>query len=156
MLQTALAQALRDGFTEAELVRVKGELRASLDKAVQTASSRDSSTIARDLIRKLNSNEVPLAPAQEMALFGPMLEQMTLASANDGLRQLWVGARRHVQVVGTVPPDLAGKKPEEQIRALYTAHASRPVAAWVAGPVPLESVLETVRALAGTMRPCGA
>ena len=132
MLQTALAQALRDGFSEAELVRVKGELRASLDKAVQTASSRDSSTIARDLIRKLNSNEVPLAPAQEMALFGPMLEQMTLASANDGLRQLWVGARRHVQVVGTVPPDLAGKEPEEQIRALYTAHAARPVAPWVA------------------------
>ena len=131
MLQTALAQALRDGFTAAELDRVKGELRASLDKAVQTAASRDSGRIARDLIHKLNSNEVPLSPAQEMALYGPLLEGITLAAANDGLRSLWRAPRRHVQVVGVVPPDLVGPGAEDQIRGVYGAHAARPVPAWV-------------------------
>ncbi|MDX9834071.1 MAG: insulinase family protein [Desulfobulbus sp.] len=132
LLQTALGQALRDGFSEAELARVKGELRAQLDKAVQTASSRDSGTIARDLIRKLNCNEVPRSPEQDMELFGPLLERMTLAEATDGLRRLWAGGRRNVEVVGTVPVDLAGEGVEERIRKVYAEHAARPVKAWVA------------------------
>ena len=51
--------------------------------------------------------EVVLSPDQELALYGPVLEKMTLDEVNTALRQLWSSPRRLVEVVGQLPADLA-------------------------------------------------
>ena len=131
LLQTTLAQALRDGFSEQELQRGREEIQAQLEKAVQTAASRDSREIAQDIIRKLNDNEVLLSPSQDMAIFGPMLARMTVAEVNEALQQLWASPRRQVQVVGVVEPSLVGGQGEEMVRQAFLAHAQQPVGRWV-------------------------
>jgi zinc protease len=131
LLQATLAQALQDGFTETELARGKQEVAAFLEKEVQTAPSRDSRKIAEEIIHKLNSNEVVLSPAQEMTLYRPVLEKMSLAEVNGALRQLWNQSRRLVEVVGTVDPALAKGQAEEQIRQVYGANEAKPVTPWV-------------------------
>lgn len=130
LLQVTLAQALRHGFTAAELDRGKREVTAMLDKAVQTAASRDSRELAATLVSKLNNNEVVLSPAQERALYGPILEQMTLEDVNASFRQLWDRPRRLVDVVGVVDPGLEKGEAEEKIREVFVAAAAQDVEPW--------------------------
>ncbi len=131
LLQGTLHQALSDGFSEAELVRSKREVGALLIKAAQTAPTRDSRELAEGIIRKLNDEEVVLSPDQELALYGPVLEKMTLDEVNAALRQLWSSPRRLVEVVGVLPADLAVDQPEQRVSAAYTDAQQQPLKPWV-------------------------
>lgn len=131
LLQTTLAQALHDGFTDEELVRGKREVHALLEKAVQTASTRDSRELAEDIIRKLNDQEVILAPDQEKALYGPLLEKIGLIEVNQALQRLWSHPRRLVEVVGVMPPDLVGGQGEGLVRDAFARAEQTPVTPWV-------------------------
>ena len=133
LLQASLVQVLKDGFSEVELARGKREVFALLEKAVQTAPSRDSRALAEEIIRKLNDQEVILSPAQEMAAYGPVLEKMSLAEVNAAFRQLWSRPRRLVELVGTVDPGLTAGQVEEQLREAYLANEGQPVPPWVQG-----------------------
>ena len=147
LLHVTLAQALRDGFTETELARGKREVAALLEKAAQTASTRDSRQLAEDIVRRLNDQQVLLSPAQEMALYGPALEKMELAEINATLRKLWSQPRRLVEVVGVVAPELAGDQAKDQaemqVRKACLETEGQPVPAWVEeqrAPFPYLSV----------------
>jgi zinc protease len=131
LLQTTLAQALQDGFSENELARGKREVQALLEKAVQTAATKDSSELAGEIIRKLNDQEVILSPAQERALYGPIVEKMTLAEVNEALRQLWSHSRRLVEVVGVVPQNLADEQGAAVVRKAFDANQQLPARPWV-------------------------
>lgn len=131
LLQITLAQALQDGFTEAELSRGKQQVAAYLVKQLQTAPSRDSRKVAEDIIRKLNSNEVVLSPAQEMTLYRPVVDTMSLTEVNTAFRQLWSRSRRLVEVVGVVDPVLAKGGAEEQVRQVFLANETKPLTPWV-------------------------
>ncbi|MGE4559013.1 MAG: M16 family metallopeptidase [Desulfobulbus sp.] len=131
LLQTTLAQALRDGFTNEELARGKREIQALLEKAVQTTATRDSSELAEEIIRKLNDREVILSPAQEMALYGPVLEKIATADVNLALRRLWGHPRRLVEVVGVMPPELQGEQGETLVRQAYARAGEAPVEPWI-------------------------
>jgi len=115
-LQTVVQQALAEGFSSAELERVKKEITAYLIKQQQTAATRKSTQIAGDLIRKLNSNEVYLSPDQEAALYLPMLKEMTLAEVEQVFTELWSRERRLIQVAGMAEIEgKNGQSPEEII-----------------------------------------
>jgi zinc protease len=131
LLQTTLGQALKDGFTEDELVRSKREVKAMLEKEVQTAASRDSRQLADEIIRKLGDGEVILSPAQEMAFYGPVLDKLTLAEVNGALRQLWNGPRRQIHLAGVLDPGLTAAQLQEQVRELYLANQAKDLPAWV-------------------------
>ena len=115
ILQQAVKQTLDSGFTASELERVKKEILAYLKKQQQTAKTRSSTKIAAEIIRKLNSNEVILSPAQELALYKPMLKAMTVIDAEQAFARLWERDRRLVQVVGTVDLGSDKEQAEEQI-----------------------------------------
>ncbi|NLX19495.1 MAG: insulinase family protein [Desulfobulbus sp.] len=132
MVQTALRQVLKEGFSEAELARGKKEITALLEKAVQTAPSRDSRQLAEDIIRKTNNNEVILSPDQEMELYRPALQAMTLAEVNGAVRELWKHPRRLVELVGVVEPGLQSARAGQQLEELYLANEAKPVPAWQA------------------------
>ena len=144
-LQTTLRQALAKGFTAEELQRGKRILHATLEQAVQTAATRDSRELAGEIIRKLNDNEVILSPEQEMHLYGPMVDALTLDDVHQGLRQLWGHPRRLVEVTGRMPDALLGKGAEASVRAAYTENAHAPLPAWVEAkkaPFPYLQVAE--------------
>jgi zinc protease len=128
LLRMTLTQALRQGFTEAELARGKREIKAMLEKAVQTAPSRDSRQIADDIIRHLSDGEVIMSPAQEMAFYGPEVDKLTLAEVNDALRQLWSGALRHVHLAGVLEPGLTDAG---LLQELLRASDNRDIPPWV-------------------------
>jgi zinc protease len=133
LLQATLAQALEDGFSEAELERGKRQVSALLEKAVQTAPSRDSKRLAEEIIRKLNDQEVFMSPDQEMALYGPALKTMSPAEVNGALRRLWSRPRRLVHLVGVVEPGLPAEQVEKQLREVFQANLAKPVATWKEG-----------------------
>jgi zinc protease len=131
LLDTTLRQALRFGFTGPELDRVRKELLTMLKKQVQTAGSRDSSKLADGLIYSLNKGEVSMSPEQELALYEPILQQMTLAEINNAFQGLW-HKRRLVEVTGTV--DLTGKDhtSEEVILQACSSFSQKEISPWVA------------------------
>lgn len=131
VLQTTLRQALAHGFSAEELQRGKRILYATLEQAVQTAATRDSRELAREIIRKLNDDEVILSPEQEMHLYGPMVDALTLDDVHQGLRQLWWHPRRLVEVTGRIPDALKSKGAEALVRAAYIKNARSPLPAWV-------------------------
>lgn len=155
LLETTLRQALEYGFTADELVRVRKEIMAELEKEARTADSRDSRKIAAMLIRKLNSGEVPLSPQQELKIYGQMLAEMDLDDVNDAFRELWNHKRRLVMVAGTAKIGNGRLPPEQEIRKVLATAAALPVSPWVAEsrpgfpylPVPAEeaAVKEHVR-----------
>ena len=125
LLNTTLRQALTYGFSEPELERVKKELSTMLKKQVQVADSRNSRKLADGLIYSLNKNDVFMSPAQELALYGPLLEKMTLAEANKAFGGLW-HERRLVEVTGTA--DLSDSKPSPEDVILKAFQDSEKVA----------------------------
>jgi zinc protease len=72
---TALEQVLRRanlyGFTDAELARVKKDRLKMLDNAVREASTRNSTTLARSIIRHLSDHRVIQSPQQQKVQSGP-------------------------------------------------------------------------------------
>jgi zinc protease len=124
VLNTALRQALRDGFSESELKRAKSEILTLLREQVQSAASRKSDDLAAAIIGNLNEEEVTLSPEQEMAMLSPAVEKMTLAEAEAAFRSLW-HERRLVKIAGTA--DLQGETqpPEAAVLAAFqTAEAA--------------------------------
>ncbi|MCL2791344.1 MAG: insulinase family protein [Desulfobulbus sp.] len=130
LLQTTLAQALKYGFSDAELERGKREIKAMLDKAVQTSPSRDSRQLADEIIRKLGDGEVIMSPAQEMAFYGPEVDKMTLAEVSDALRQSWSSPRRQIHLAGVMEPGQTAIQLQQQVRELYQANETKPVLVW--------------------------
>lgn len=119
LLTGTLEQALRDGFTAGELERGKKEVLAKLEEAVQTADSRDSRELAMDLVHNLNQGEVSQSPAQEKALFAPLVERCALEEVNQALRELWPAVPRTVSVLGTALPGLPPAQAKSRILARY-------------------------------------
>ncbi|MCI5140361.1 MAG: insulinase family protein, partial [Candidatus Electrothrix sp. ATG1] len=142
----ALRQVQNFGFVKAEFIRAKNEVLTRLKKEVQIADSRKSKKLVSRIVYSLNDNEVFLSPEQELALFAPALEKMTLAEVNQLFREMW-HARRLVKVMGTTKLKVEdGASPEDIIlKALHKAEQAE-VTAWEQGkevvfpylPVPKE------------------
>ncbi len=130
LLQTALEQALHHGFSMAELDRGKKEIRAMLDKEVQTADARDSRELAMELIRNLNDNEVSLSPVQKRDIFAPLVEQSSLHDVQRALQDMWPAEPRTVSVAGTALAGLTRAQAEEQIQKLYNTNTQADLPQW--------------------------
>ncbi len=132
-LSEALRQAQKFGFGEAELTQAKNEILSQLKKEIQIADSRKSKTLVSRIIRSLNDNEVFFSPEQELALFGPALEKITLAEANQTFQEMW-HERRLIKVMGTTELKAGnGSSPEDIIiKALHKAEETE-VTAWKQG-----------------------
>lgn len=130
LLEQTLRQALAHGVTVAELERVKREIQAELEKNVRTAGSRNSSKLAMEVVRKINSNEVVLSPLQEQALYNAMLAEMSVADVEASLRQVWNNSRRLIEVAGTA--DLQGKDgaSEKRIKRVWKSSMELKVETW--------------------------
>ena len=133
LLYTTLAQVKRDGFTQAELERGKKEIQAILEKDVQTANARDSRSIAEQLIRNINDNEVTMSPQQAKDLFLPLLSQYNLGNIHLALQAMWPDEPRSITVAGTALVDMQQAVAKQTVEKFWQDVQKEPVAAWKEG-----------------------
>ncbi|MDW7773398.1 MAG: insulinase family protein [Desulfobulbaceae bacterium] len=131
-LDKTLRQALEFGFSEQELVRVRKEIIADLEKQVKIRESRDSRKLARDIINKVSSNQVFLSPEQELRLYAPVLQALTVEDVNRVFRELWSHENRQVFVGGTAVV-AASRNQEDVVRQVYLDSRKQTPEKWVNG-----------------------
>jgi len=123
-LEQELRRAILFGFTEAELERVKKDTLSMIDNAVRESPTRNSTSLARTIIRHLARNRVFQSPQQEKANLAPMVASATLEDLQQAFKSNWPGDQRLVLVTGNVDlKEKANNGPQKQIRDAYLASA---------------------------------
>jgi len=123
LVERHIRQALRYGFTEAELARVKKERLARMEQAVKTQPTRDSRALARRIIRDLNDDRVFLSPQQALDLFGDYINDLRLENVHAALKQTWSPDHRLILTTGDADLTAAEQQPSSLILSAY--HQSR-------------------------------
>ena len=128
VLEMELRRARRFGFTDAEVARVKKELLNMLDRSVKEAPTRDSTQLARNMIRQLSKGRVIQSPSQVKTLLKPIIESATAADLHQAFLDSWPDDQRLVLVTGDVDlENNASKPPTSQIRGTFLRAAAAPV-----------------------------
>jgi zinc protease len=140
------------GFSEAELARVKKDTLKMLDNAVREAPTRNSTMLARTIIRHLAGDQVIQSPDQEKANLAPMVESVSLAEVHQAFKENWPNDHRLILITGNADlRQLSAKNPESLIRDTYLASASTVVhrpAVKAIGSFPYLQEPETTGAIA--------
>ena len=110
-----LRKALQHGFTQAELNEVKANYLNALEEAVQTAPTRKSSSLARELMGALNSEQVYTSPEEDLALGVEFLAEATPLDLLIALRDVWESNDRYLFLSG----NLELENPESEILDVY-------------------------------------
>jgi zinc protease len=102
-----LRRALEHGFQPAELHEVIANFRNALEQAVKTDATRRSDSIAGEIADSLHDGDVYTSAQDDLALFGPALDKITVADCLAGLREAWNAPHRLVVVTGNavIPGD---------------------------------------------------
>lgn len=136
VIEGALRQALTYGFTEVELERVRKDIVAELDLAVNQMATRRSQNIARGIIRAVNDGQVPLSPEQERSLYRPMIEGLTPETVSSAFRKTWDRGHRLIIVTGNAAVADDGGNAERIILDAYRAAAAQAVSPPAVRDVP--------------------
>jgi zinc protease len=118
-----LRRALEHGFQAAELKEIVADYRNSLEQAVKTAATRRSDELADEIADSLVDRIVFTTPAEDLAVFGPTLDRVTVEDCVAALREAWSPRQRLVLVTGNakITPETAaaGSSPERAIASVY-------------------------------------
>ncbi len=117
VLEQTLRRAIDHGFDASEVDRAKRNAQASLEAAVLAAPTRNSSTLAMQIIGHINDDRVFLSPAQQLELLAPMIEKASPEILHRVFASLWDRDHRLVQVTGNAL--LEADKPQELIRDVF-------------------------------------
>ena len=127
-LEQELRRAILYGFTKPELERVKKDTLSMLDNAVRESPTRNSTSLARTIMRHLARNRVFQSPQQEKANLAPVVASVTLADVQRAFNNNWPGDHRLVLVTGNADLDQASHgEPQKQIRDAYLSSAAHVV-----------------------------
>ena len=127
-LEQELRRAILYGFTEAELERVKKDTLSMLDNAVRESPTRNSTSLARTIMRHLARNRVFQSPQQEKANLAPVVASVTLADVHRAFKNNWPGDHRLVLVTGNVDlKKTAAGEPQKRIRDVFLSSATQVV-----------------------------
>lgn len=118
-LEKTVRKAIRYGFTEAELERVRRDFLAELDQAVKKKETRESKVLARNIIRQINAHEVILSPEDEKKLLAPYISQLRLSDLHQAFQESWQPDHRLILVTGNADLAAGGKSPEDLILQAY-------------------------------------
>jgi zinc protease len=100
-----LRRALEHGFQKPELQEVVANFQNSLQQAVKTAATRRSDAIADEIVDTLLERDVWTTPEDDLALYGPALEKITVEDCLAALREAWKPNHRIVMVTGNAKVD---------------------------------------------------
>lgn len=119
LMEQILRKALKFGFAESELDRVKKDYLSELDNAVKKASTRNSRHLARKILWNLNADRVFLSPEQKKELFTPLINSLTLQHVHDAFKEIWAPEHKLIFVTGNAELTGTDKDPRSQILAAY-------------------------------------
>ncbi len=124
-----LRRALQYGFRPDELKQVASNFRNALEQAQKTASTRRSDELAGDLAQSIVDREVFTSPADDLALYGPALDKVTLSDCAEALKAAWSSPGRFVLVAGNAKiPGIPGAA-NAVVMAAYNRARAVPVQA---------------------------
>ncbi len=134
-IEQELRKALTYGFTQSEIDLAKKAFLSQLDKAVKASSTRESRTLARQIIHSLNNIRVFQSPVQKKALKTPIIEAVTQNELHEALIKNWAPDHRLILVTGNAnlknqpnnKPNNKPSTPENRILTIYNASAQIPV-----------------------------
>ncbi len=116
LLEQTLRSALKYGFSESELERVKKESFSFLDRAVKSASTRKSQSLARQIIRGINNDRVFQSPGQEQEIYAPVIKSLTAEQVHDAFQKTWEPDIRLIMVTGNAEIPI---EPQQHILKVY-------------------------------------
>ncbi|MBF0302185.1 MAG: insulinase family protein [Desulfamplus sp.] len=119
VIEQTLRRALEHGFTEPELDRVKADFILGLETAVKEATTRESTSLAREIIASINKNKIFLSPQQEKDILEPFVENLTIDDVNRAFTETWSAQHRLIEVTGNVTLKLDNTTPEAFILSAY-------------------------------------
>ncbi|MBF0210343.1 MAG: insulinase family protein [Desulfamplus sp.] len=125
IIEKTLRRALDYGFTEPELERVKADFILGLETAVKEASTRESRTLAREILSSINRNRVFLSPEQERGILKNFIENLTVEDVNRAFKDNWSADHRLIEVTGNALVKEERITPEASILSSY--HKSQQV-----------------------------
>ncbi len=100
LADTELRKALQFGFRPDELKQVVSNFRNELEQAAKTASTRRSDEMAGEIAQALVDRQVYTSPADDLSLYGPALDKVTLEDLASAFRQAWSSPGRYILVAG--------------------------------------------------------
>lgn len=100
LLDTVVRRAIKYGFSQKELSRVKKEILNELENAVLTRETINSLVLANQIIRNLNSNRVSQSPSQELEMYESVISQVTTEQLHEIFRNDWSKDIRLIEVIG--------------------------------------------------------
>lgn len=121
-----LRRALEHGFQPAELKEIVARRINGLEQAVKTAATRHSNGLADEIAESLLERDVFTSPADDLALYKPALEKITVADCLAAFRASWSPAHRLVMVTGNAK---LGDAALATLSAAYDRASSRRVTA---------------------------
>ncbi len=136
-IEQQLRSALEYGFSDSEVLRAKADFLSGLDDLDKKALTRNSQSIARQLIGSFENNRVMQSPTQRKALLAPFVQSLSGKELHDALKSAWSKDHRLIELTGNVHLTTAdGLSPEKQILAVW----DRTLAVAVTPPVEDRSV----------------
>lgn len=118
-MEQNLRKALTYGFTQSEVDRVKKEFSAILEKAVRSAPTRESASLAGQIISSLNQKRVFQSPAQQQSLLAPTIQSATPEILHTLFKDAWKPDHRLVLVTGNADLSSGGNSPEAKISSAF-------------------------------------
>ena len=98
-------QALRYGFSQAEVDREITETGVTLRNAAAGAATRRTPTLAEELIRSVDDQEVETSPDEDLRLYGQFTRGLTAAEVSQALRDAFKGSGPLVSLATPEPID---------------------------------------------------
>ncbi|MGC1301585.1 MAG: insulinase family protein [Caulobacteraceae bacterium] len=98
-------QALQYGFSQAEVDREVTEAGVAFRNAVAGASTRRTPTLANELVRVADDQEVETSPTEDLKLFQQFTQGLTAAEVDTALHDIFQGSGPLVSMVTPDAPD---------------------------------------------------
>jgi zinc protease len=116
-------QLVADGVGAAELKREIEDYRATLQNAVAGAATRPTPTLADELVRTVDEDEVFTPPSEDLATFDQAVRGLTPEEVDAAIKRVFAGSGPLVELAG--PDDV----PESAVAQVFKAAEEAPLAA---------------------------
>jgi zinc protease len=91
LAERELRRAAQFGFTAAEIAEAKANIATNINNAVAQAAGRSSANLAEELVAASLDNEVPTAPAFDLAFYQAIEASLTPEAVSEAFRAAWQG-----------------------------------------------------------------
>lgn len=118
-IQHALQQAIKFGFKQKELDRVKSDIVTSLERVVEQVQTRKTSQISKKILTTINRRGVLWSTLQKKDILKPYIEAITLDDVNKAIQSMWSESHRLVVVTGNA--EILSDTPEKEIYKTFMA-----------------------------------